>query len=230
MDTYVLGFTVHDARGLVTSDGNPVDPYVVVECCGQSFSTEIKENKKEIVTFNQSMTWPEITLYPEQFESAFVEFKIMARNWFYGNDVIGSCQLQLSSIQKRKFHAYQNKWLTLKQDDNPDSTGLLKVSVFCLAPGNAAPGADEGKYKIFSISQKISVNYNMRRAARKFWRHVAYPIFEPDQPTNLLATPGKFKVRPDGHPFARWVELVKFKNSKIFVNQIFEFLCLLANF
>ena len=29
-DTYVLSFTIFDARGLVTLDGNPVDPYVEV--------------------------------------------------------------------------------------------------------------------------------------------------------------------------------------------------------
>ena len=68
MDTYVLGFTVHDARGLVTPDGNPCDPYVVVRCCGREWSTDIKENKKEIVTYNQSFTWPDLQLYPEQFQ------------------------------------------------------------------------------------------------------------------------------------------------------------------
>ena len=143
MDTYVLGFTIYDARGLVTTDNAPVDPYVVVRCCGKEFQTEIKEQRKEIVTWNTSCNWADIQLYEEQFESAYVEFSVYARNWFSANELIGSCQLQLSSIHKRKSHVYSKKWLTLRNEDNPDVMGRLKVTAFCLAPGNAAPGEDE---------------------------------------------------------------------------------------
>ena len=30
MNTYVLGFNIFDARGLVTPDGGPCDPFVLV--------------------------------------------------------------------------------------------------------------------------------------------------------------------------------------------------------
>ena len=76
METYVVGFTIFDARGLVTPDGNPCDPFVVVECCGNTYQTENKINKQAIVTFNENFIWSEIKMYPEQFKAASITFSM----------------------------------------------------------------------------------------------------------------------------------------------------------
>eukprot|EP00397_Hematodinium_sp_SG-2012_P002251 GEMP01002257.1.p1 GENE.GEMP01002257.1~~GEMP01002257.1.p1 ORF type:complete len:1429 (+),score=308.39 GEMP01002257.1:138-4424(+) len=143
METYVLGFTVFDARGLVTPSGGPCDPFCVVECCGKRYQTEIKVNRATIVTWNENFIWSDIELYREQFKSAYVTFSIYARNWFTRNDCIGRCSLQLENIRNRRNHLYAKKWLTLREDDESEPKGTVKLTVFCLRPGDPAPSADQ---------------------------------------------------------------------------------------
>ena len=104
METYVLSFSIWDARGLVTADGGQVDPYVEVTCCDKRWLSEIELGKQQIVTWNANHIWNDIKLYPEQFKTAFLEIKVYARNWFLRDDLIGSCSLQLHSINTRKNH------------------------------------------------------------------------------------------------------------------------------
>ena len=60
MQTYVVGFNIFDGRALVTPDGQPCDPFVLVECCGNEYETETKIAKQSIVTYNESFIWTEI--------------------------------------------------------------------------------------------------------------------------------------------------------------------------
>eukprot|EP00746_Dinoflagellata_sp_MGD_P003068 gnl/MRDRNA2_/MRDRNA2_105982_c0_seq1.p1 gnl/MRDRNA2_/MRDRNA2_105982_c0~~gnl/MRDRNA2_/MRDRNA2_105982_c0_seq1.p1 ORF type:complete len:1491 (+),score=316.30 gnl/MRDRNA2_/MRDRNA2_105982_c0_seq1:92-4564(+) len=143
MNTYVLGFTIFDARGLQTEDSLPCDPFVVVECCGKRYQTETKIQKSAIVTWNENFIWPDIQLYPKEFDTAYVEFTVYARNWFTRNSVIGKASLQLSTINRRRAHLFAKKWLSLKQDNDPDLKGMINLTVFCLKPKEKAPSADE---------------------------------------------------------------------------------------
>eukprot|EP00927_Polykrikos_kofoidii_P027847 TRINITY_DN24386_c0_g1_i2.p1 TRINITY_DN24386_c0_g1~~TRINITY_DN24386_c0_g1_i2.p1 ORF type:complete len:1500 (-),score=279.92 TRINITY_DN24386_c0_g1_i2:156-4655(-) len=140
MQTIVVSFTIHDARNLRTQDGGPCSPFVVVECCGNQYKTEIMENKLQHVQFNNaSHMWTSIQLYPEEFESAYIEFSLYQRNWVFRNYLIGKASLQLASVNKRVGHIYANKSLYLRQPGCTEGTGTINLNVFCLLPGDTAP-------------------------------------------------------------------------------------------
>ncbi|CAD7935780.1 unnamed protein product [Amoebophrya sp. A25] len=143
METYVVGFTIFDARGLVTPDGQPCDPFILVECCGEEYQTETKIGKQSIVTYNDNFIWTKIQLYPQQFRAASITFSLYARNWFTRNDLIGRASLQLDNVRNRRFHLYAKKWLTITRDNEPAATGAISATVFCLAPGDIAPSVDQ---------------------------------------------------------------------------------------
>jgi len=153
MNKYVLGFTIADARNLKTEDGNPCDPFVLVECCQKKYYTTTKEERSMFVAWNENHIWPDIDLYEDEFESAYIEFSLFARNWFTRNFLIGKASLQLASINKRVNHVYAKKGLYLRQQGETNNTGVINLTVWCLKPGESAPsdsqinsaGADEGE-------------------------------------------------------------------------------------
>mmetsp|Transcript_45036 Transcript_45036/g.102042 ORF Transcript_45036/g.102042 Transcript_45036/m.102042 type:complete len:1451 (+) Transcript_45036:77-4429(+) len=140
-ERYVVGWTVFDARGLVTSDGGPIEAFIIVKCVDKEFDTDFRFGN-QIVTWNQSKIWSDIELFKEEFESAFIEFNVMARNWFFPNDLVGSASLQLDSVNRRKNQVYAKKWLSLYADGDPTPKGMLQVTVFCLKPGQTVPSKD----------------------------------------------------------------------------------------
>lgn len=143
METYVVGFTISDARGLVTADGEPCDPFVLVECCGRQYQTETKLNKQAIVSWNESFIWSDIRMYPEQFSAATLTFSIFARNWFSRNSLIGRATLQLANVNARRNHVYAKKWLTVTRENDPEAAGAMCLTVFSLKPGDTAPSVDQ---------------------------------------------------------------------------------------
>jgi len=144
-EIYVVGFTIGDAKSLCSEDGQPCDPFVVVECCDKQYQTKILENRSVVdpVPFNENCIWPSVELYPKEFECAFIEFKVYARNWFTRNYLIGKASLQLSFINKRRHHLYAKKWLCLRGEESPEVVGMLNVTVFALRPGQPPPSKSE---------------------------------------------------------------------------------------
>ncbi|CAK0800192.1 unnamed protein product [Prorocentrum cordatum] len=61
-EQYIVGFDIVDARNLVTQDGNPCDPFVVVTCCGRRVETKTKEEKLSQVLWNESHKWADLEL------------------------------------------------------------------------------------------------------------------------------------------------------------------------
>ncbi|CAD7964088.1 unnamed protein product [Amoebophrya sp. A120] len=143
MQTYVVGFNIFDARALVTPDGQPCDPFVLVECCDNEYQTETKQGKQSIVTYNESFIWSSIQLYPQQFKAASITFSVYSRNFFTRNDLIGRATLQLDNVRNRRNHVYAKKWMTITKDNEPAASGALCATVFCLAPGDVAPSVDQ---------------------------------------------------------------------------------------
>jgi len=141
MQTYVLGFTIIGAKSLQTEDGTPCDPFVVVECCNKIHKTQVKLQLMTIVSWDEDVIWPSIELFPEEFESAYVEFSVYSRNWFTRNYLIGKTSLQLKSINRRQDHLWAKRWLPLRNESGPEDQGMLNITVFCLLPGQSAPSA-----------------------------------------------------------------------------------------
>ncbi|CAK9046149.1 unnamed protein product [Durusdinium trenchii] len=97
------------------------------------------------VSWNEDNIWPDVELSPEEFESAYIEFSIYARNWFTRNDLIGKAFLQLKSINARQGHVYMKKSLPLRKDGETSAKGMITLTVFCLKPGESAPQGEEVK-------------------------------------------------------------------------------------
>ena len=66
-DEYTVGFTIHEARDLVSPDGQTMDPLVIVNCLGKSYTSKVKYDRRDHVTWDESMLWSDISLYEEQF-------------------------------------------------------------------------------------------------------------------------------------------------------------------
>lgn len=145
MQQYVVGFRVFDGRSLQSEDGGLCDPFVVVECCGNTYQTEVLENRatSSLVPWNEGCIWPSVELSPAEFQSASVHFTVYARYWWSRNYVIGKASLQMSFVNKRKRHLYARRWLCLRREDSPKCTGMLNVTLYVLEPGNHAPSATE---------------------------------------------------------------------------------------
>mmetsp|Transcript_85297 Transcript_85297/g.241700 ORF Transcript_85297/g.241700 Transcript_85297/m.241700 type:complete len:1647 (-) Transcript_85297:29-4969(-) len=145
MQDYVVGFKVFDAKSLLTEDGGPCDPFVVVECADQVYQTDTLENKvtSSLVKWNEGFVWPEIRLHPTEFESATIQFKVYSRYFWWKNYLIGQASLQLAFINNRPRHLYARTWLSLRREDGPGCTGELNVSVYALQGPQQAPSATE---------------------------------------------------------------------------------------
>jgi hypothetical protein len=78
-------------------------------------------------------------MYPKEFDSESIEFKVYAKNWFTRNYLIGTASLQLSFVNLRRHHLYARRWLQLRTEEGPQVTGTLNISVYVLRPGQMAP-------------------------------------------------------------------------------------------
>eukprot|EP00930_Biecheleria_cincta_P032374 TRINITY_DN22471_c0_g1_i1.p1 TRINITY_DN22471_c0_g1~~TRINITY_DN22471_c0_g1_i1.p1 ORF type:complete len:1474 (-),score=230.31 TRINITY_DN22471_c0_g1_i1:26-4447(-) len=141
MQEYVVGFRIFEGRSLQTEDGSPCDPFVVVECCDNVYQTETLTERNSLAPWNETCIWPKIEMYPKEFESSFIEFKVYARHWFTRNYLIGTASLQLSFINRRQNHLYARRLLNLRREDSTAIMGMLCVTVYVLLPGELAPNA-----------------------------------------------------------------------------------------
>ncbi|CDI81794.1 C2 domain-containing protein, putative [Eimeria acervulina] len=139
---FSVGFTIHEALNLVRERGRPIDPLVVVRCCGREYRSDIKFAKANVVSWDESHTWTDLELSSEEWAKSFIEFEVQAANAFWRNTTIGLVALQLSLVQKRKTHQVK-KSLPLQSPDGADLHGSLRVTVFACGPGESPPSPGE---------------------------------------------------------------------------------------
>ncbi|KAL8432549.1 hypothetical protein ACSSS7_004546 [Eimeria intestinalis] len=139
---YSVGFTIHEALNLVREKGRPIDPLVVVRCCGREYRSDIKFSKANVVSWDESHTWTDLELTSEEWSKSFIEFEVQAANAFWRNTSIGLVALQLSLVQRRKTHQVK-KSLPLQSPDGADLHGSLRVTVFACGPGESPPSPGE---------------------------------------------------------------------------------------
>jgi hypothetical protein len=115
-EDYCVGFTVHEARDLVSQDGNVIDPLVIVRCSGNEWMSEVKFGKLAHVAWESGMIWSDIQLYPEQYDAAVVEFEVQAANAVFENDIIGRGTVQCALVRKRRNHSYSGKFINIMNE------------------------------------------------------------------------------------------------------------------
>lgn len=138
---YVLGFEVLDCRSLQLEDGETkIDAFLTIECCDKKHKSPTKEGETpKLINWDFQHIWPDLDMSEDEFNTAYVEFKIFARHWFTRNYEVGRTSLQLKTINNRQRYMYYKKVMPLLKDGDPTPTGMITLSVFCVGPGQQAP-------------------------------------------------------------------------------------------
>lgn len=140
MQSYRVAVQVNEVKELVVGDQHTeIEAFVTVECVGNKWGTTVKEHVTGDAVFGQTHTWHDIPLFEEQFDSAFVVFKVWSKHYFTKNALLGQATMQLASIWRRRDHVFRNKWLILREEKQPAARGNLSISIFCLKPGEPPP-------------------------------------------------------------------------------------------
>ncbi|CAK0801702.1 unnamed protein product, partial [Prorocentrum cordatum] len=150
--SYIIGFEVGDAKNLrVESGAATCSPYVVVSSCGRQHRSEILEDRlcKQVNFNGVSNIWMDVLLDQEQFDSAFIEFAVYAREFFTRNQLIGKAALQLAFVNKRDGQLFRLKPVNLRKEGVAEITGILTVTCFVLQPGQSVPN-----WKTEAISER----------------------------------------------------------------------------
>eukprot|EP00392_Amoebophrya_sp_AT5.2_P005322 g5331.t1 len=141
-DEFTIGFTIHEVRDMLTTDGNAIDPLVVVRCLGYTYVSQKKENKRDHASFEETYTWSGMKLMQSQFEAASVVFELQAARTFWANEVVGSAIVSCPLVRTRRNHAFNRRWVDIR--DGIRHRGRIMVSVTAYASGDDPGGEDGG--------------------------------------------------------------------------------------
>ncbi|CAD7935601.1 unnamed protein product, partial [Amoebophrya sp. A120] len=134
-DEYTIGFTIHEVRDMLTSDGKAIDPLVVVRCAGNTYVSQKKEHKRDHVSFEESFTWSAMKMMQSQFfDGASLLFELQAGRIFWANEVLGRAIVSCPLVRSRKNHSFSRRWVDIR--DGIRHRGRICVSATCYASGD----------------------------------------------------------------------------------------------
>ncbi|EAK88767.1 hypothetical protein [Cryptosporidium parvum Iowa II] len=138
---YVVGFTIHAGKGFITPNQSPINPLVVVRCCGREYRSKIKYNKLIATQWDESHSWNDIFLTDSEWEMSFITFEVQSANSFWKNDVIGQCSIQLKTLKQRKNH-FLKRHFNITELNDTFPKGLLYLTVYACGPNDTPPTSD----------------------------------------------------------------------------------------
>ncbi|KAF7457942.1 putative heat shock protein DNAJ pfj4 [Cryptosporidium felis] len=138
---YIVGFTVHAGKGFITPSQTPINPLVVVRCCGREYRTKIKYNKLIATQWDESHSWNDIFLTDSEWEMSFITFEVQSANSFWKNDIIGHCSIQLKTLKQRKNH-FLKRYFSITETNDTFTKGLLYLTVYACGPNDTPPTSD----------------------------------------------------------------------------------------
>lgn len=139
--SYVVGFTVHEARGLRGSDGQSVDPLIVVRAAGHEYKTAVKHGKSKRAIWEESYIWNDLKLTEDEFNMSYIDFELQSAWTFGRNEVLGTAKVQLAMVRRRTNHSYVQKVLDAML--GAQQTAKIKVTVFCYGNGDEPPKPED---------------------------------------------------------------------------------------
>lgn len=138
---YLVQITIIEGRHLVAKDDNGLsNPFVKIRI-GQSAvqSTEVIMESLTPV-WNQSFTFSNLMLSDQDFQTGELMVEMYSKNRFFGNSLIGSYSIGLSTLYKNANHEYFNVWLSLSNPEFPEEAqGYLLVDCFIIRAGDRPP-------------------------------------------------------------------------------------------
>ncbi|KAH7648876.1 hypothetical protein FG379_002346 [Cryptosporidium bovis] len=138
---YIVGFTIHAGKGFVTPNQNPINPLVVVRCCGREYRTKVKYNKLIATQWDESHSWTDIFLTDTEWDMSFITFEVQSANSFWKNDVIGQCSVQLKTLRQRKNH-FLKRHFNITELNDTFTKGILYLTVYACGPNDTPPTSD----------------------------------------------------------------------------------------
>ncbi|KAH8741035.1 heat shock protein DNAJ pfj4 [Cryptosporidium ryanae] len=138
---YIVGFTVHAGKGFITPNQNPINPLVVVKCCGREYRTKVKYNKLIATQWDESHSWTDIFLTDTEWDMSFITFEVQSANPFWKNDVIGQCSIQLKTLRQRKNH-FLKRHFDITELNDTFTKGVLYLTVYACGPNDTPPTSD----------------------------------------------------------------------------------------
>lgn len=138
---YIVGFTIHAGKGFITPNQTPINPLVVVKCCGREYRTQIKYNKLIATQWDESHSWNDIFLTDSEWDMSFITFEVQSANSFWKNDIIGQCSIQLKTLKQRKNH-FLKRYFNITEINDIFPKGLLYLTVYACGPNDTPPTSD----------------------------------------------------------------------------------------
>lgn len=151
---YLVQITIIEARHLAAKDDGSSNPFVKMSCFDLPVQVSEVQDKKLNPVWNQSFTFSGLELNDQEFQTAELQFQVLSKNNFSGNDLIGEYAINLSTLYKNANHEYYNVWLCLTNpefDEDADTTqGYLLVDCFIIGEGDRPP--------VHSINDKLNTD------------------------------------------------------------------------
>ncbi|KAJ1614023.1 ferlin-like protein [Cryptosporidium canis] len=138
---YIVGFTIHAGKGFITPNQSPINPLVVVKCCGREYRTQIKYNKLIATQWDESYSWNDLFLTDSEWDMSFITFEVQSANSFWKNDIIGQCSIQLKTLRQRKNH-FLKRYFNITEINDTFPKGLLYLTVYACGPNDTPPTSD----------------------------------------------------------------------------------------
>jgi hypothetical protein len=151
---YLVQVTIIEARHLAPKDDGSSNPFVKMTCANLPVQASEVVDKNLSPVWNQSFTFSGLELNEQEFQTSELQFQVLSRNNFSGNDLIGEYSINLSTLYKNANHEYYNVWLCLTNPDEEEETdnaqGYLLVDCFIIAEGDRPP--------VHSINDKMNTD------------------------------------------------------------------------
>lgn len=151
---YLVQVTVIEARHLAAKDDGSSNPFVKMKVGNLPVQVTERLDRNLNPSWNQSFTFSGLELNEQEFQTAELQFQVLSRNNFFGNDNIGEYAINLSTLYKNANHEYFNVWLCLtnpdEDDDSGNAQGYLLVDCFIIGEGDRPP--------VHSINDKLNTD------------------------------------------------------------------------
>ena len=155
---YLITIRILEASDLIPiSASGVVNPYCVVSLRGDHKSTFV-ERKTLSPLWDQNFVFEINNLKKGDLETAIIKIEVVSQEYYIFNEIIGTYEIDLSSIYFEKYHQFYMTWFTLADplDVREGVQGYVKANIDVIGPGDR-PHVNE-KITEDSVAQTVVSN------------------------------------------------------------------------
>ena len=118
---YLVGVTIIESRSLKGLDSaGTSDPFVKIRCANKPVQVTQKSYKTNSVVWNQSFTFPGVTMNQYELETFELILEVYDYNAVKTNELIGLSSIGLSTLYRNLNHEFYRVWIALYNPDIPN--------------------------------------------------------------------------------------------------------------